>query len=73
MFWGMELSSSNIKKVLIFFQKKAILIFPEVEPCTFQPKLKKQKNPHEISFLYFRKQKPQIFFCVFSKESFYFV
>ena len=45
----MELSSSNIKKILIFPQKKAFLIFsqkkvflifPEMEPCTFQPKLK---------------------------------
>ena len=46
----MELSSSNIKKILIFSQKKAFLIFSqkevfliflEMEPCTFQPKLKK--------------------------------
>ena len=36
----MELSSSNIKKILIFSQKKAFHIFPEMEPCTFQPKLK---------------------------------
>ena len=46
----MELSSSNIKKILIFSQKKAFLIFsqkkaflkfPKTEPCTFQSKLKK--------------------------------
>ena len=41
----MELSSSNIKKILIFSHKKAFLIFPEMEPCTFQPRLKKEKNP----------------------------
>ena len=35
----MELCSSNIKKILIF-QNKAFLIFLEMEPCTFQPKLK---------------------------------
>ena len=29
-----ELSSSNIKKILIFSQKKAFLIFLEMEPCT---------------------------------------
>ena len=47
-FLEMESSSSNIKKILIFSQKKAFpifsqnkafLIFPEMEPCTFQPKL----------------------------------
>ena len=36
----MEHSSSNIKKIVIFSQKKAFLIFPEMEPSTFQPKLK---------------------------------
>ena len=45
----MELFSSNIKKILIFSQKKiflifsqkkVFLIFPQEEPCTFQPKLK---------------------------------
>ena len=37
----MELSSSNIKKILIFSQKKAFLKFPEMEPCTFQLKIEK--------------------------------
>ena len=45
----MELSSYNIKKIvilsqkktfLIFPQKKGFLMFPEMEPCTFQSKLK---------------------------------
>ena len=49
-FLEMELSGSKIKKILIFCQKKAFLIFspkkaflifPEMEPCTFQPKIKK--------------------------------
>ena len=31
----MELSNSRIKKFLIFSQKKAFHIFPEMEPCTF--------------------------------------
>ena len=31
----LELSSSNIKKFLKASQKKAFLIFPEMEPCTF--------------------------------------
>ena len=30
-FWGMEFSSSNIKKKIIFYQKKAFLIFLEME------------------------------------------
>ena len=37
----MELSTSNIKKILIFSKKKAFLMFPEMEPCTFQPKIEK--------------------------------
>ena len=40
----MQLSSSNIKITLIFSQKRAFLIFPEMEPCTFHPKLKKQEK-----------------------------
>ena len=31
----MELSDSKIKKFLIFSQKKAFLMFLEMEPCTF--------------------------------------
>ena len=34
-FLVMELSSPNIKKILIFSQKKAFLIFPQMKPCTF--------------------------------------
>ena len=56
----MELSSSNIKKVLIFSQKKAFLIFRKIElsdskvkkrliflemkTCASQPKSKKKKK-----------------------------
>ena len=36
-FQGMELSDSKIKK---------FLTFPEMEPCTFQPKLEKLKKIH---------------------------
>ena len=35
MFQEMELFDSKIKKILTFSQKKAFLIFPEMEPCTF--------------------------------------
>ena len=40
----MELSSSNIKKILILSQKKAFCFLPEMEPCTFQPRLEKLKK-----------------------------
>ena len=40
-FREMELSNSKIKIFIIFSQKKAFLIFLEMEPCTFQPKLQK--------------------------------
>ena len=33
------LKKPALKKFLIFSQKKAFLIFPEMESCTFQPKL----------------------------------
>ena len=33
--------SLNIKKSIILSQKKAFLIFPKTEPCTFLPKLDK--------------------------------
>ena len=48
----MELSSSNIKKNLIFSQKKGFLIFPEIESSTFQLKNLKTSTPK--NFLYFR-------------------
>ena len=35
------ISDSKIEKFLIFSQKKSVLIFLEMEPCTFQPKLEK--------------------------------
>ena len=34
-----------IFKKLTFSQKKAFLIFPKMEPCTFEPKIEKLKNP----------------------------
>ena len=42
----MELSDSKIKKLFMFSQKKAFLIFLGVEPCTFQPKLEKKIIAH---------------------------
>ena len=51
----MELSSSNIKKFLIFSQKKSFLLFQE----TKTPKLnipKFQETETLKKFLYFRKQ-----------------
>ena len=66
----MELSSSNIKKILTISQKKPFLIFPEMESWTFQPKLEKKKKRKErksrrenyyrlmlTDFLYFLKRK----------------
>ena len=40
----MEISDPKIKKFLIFSQKKAFLIFPEAEPCTFQAQARKVKE-----------------------------
>ena len=41
----MGLSSSNIKKILIFSQKKAFLTFPEMEPYTFQTNFTPSPTP----------------------------
>ena len=67
-FQEMEFSSSNIKKILTFSQKKPFLIFPEMESWTFQPKLEKKKKERKsrrenlfrlilTDFLYFLKRK----------------
>ena len=57
----MKLSSSNIKKFLIFSQTKAFLIFQETEP-TPPPSKKKQLIFQETetlkNFLYFRREFP---------------
>ena len=37
----MELSTSDIKNILIFYQMKNFLIFPNMEPNTFEAKLEK--------------------------------
>ena len=48
----MEISESKIKEFLIFSQKKAFLIFPEMEPCIFSSRLKSKKNSPRENFLY---------------------
>ena len=40
-FSGKEFSCSDIKKILIFSQRKAFLIFSQMKLCTFHPKLEK--------------------------------
>ena len=61
---------TRFKKIIILSQKKAFLIFPEMETCTFHPKLKKYKQIHPMKISYTSgngnsKKK----FCVFSKVS----
>ena len=55
----MELSSSNIKQ---------ILIFPEMKPRLFSPSSKNKKIRPEKYFIYFRKRKPQKNFLYFLKR-----
>ena len=55
-FVEMELFSSNVKKILIFSQKKAFPIFLQMKPCTFYPKLKKYHLLRE-KLLCFKKRK----------------
>ena len=69
----MELSISNIKKFLIFSQKKAFLIFREIE----LPNILENGNPEKSSyisesgtFLIFRKQKLRKYSLYFRKRNF---
>ena len=64
----MKPSSSNIKKILIFSQKKTFLIFSQKKPFLIFPKT----QPRE-KFLYFRKRKPRkkfLYFLYFRKWNF---
>ena len=57
----MELSNSNIKKFLIFSQKKAFLIFREMELSYILGNGNPEKIPYVSgngTFLYFMKRKP---------------
>ena len=56
----MELSSSNIKKFLIFSQKKAFFIFQEMKISHISGNKNTEKYPYfsgNKNFLYFKKQK----------------
>ena len=56
----MELSSSNIKKFLIFSQKKAFLIFQQMELSHISGNGNTEKIPYISGneTFYFRKRKP---------------
>ena len=57
-----KLGLSNIKKLIIFSQKEAFVIFPKMEPCTFQSKIEKQKKFTPRKFLMLQETKsPQNF------------
>ena len=51
----MELSTSNIKKILIFFQNKSFLIFQETKTLKRNFLIFKQRKTLK-NFLYFKKQ-----------------
>ena len=62
----MELSSSNIKKIPTFSQKKVFLVFPEMEPCTFQPKFEKIKKSTPRKLLILQETKTPKKLLIFS-------
>ena len=69
----MELSSSNVKKILIFSQKKAFLTFPKREPL-FSPSSKNKKIIHlDKNFYISGNGNPEKISCAFSKESFFYI
>ena len=69
-FREIKIFDSKIKKCIIFFQKKAFLVFPEMQPCTFRSKIENKKiYPEKISYililknlLYFLKRKLYLYF-----------
>ena len=59
----------------IFSQKKAFLIFPEMEPCTFQHRVEKKIkkiHPKKISYTSGNENTPKNAY-IFSKESFSYI
>ena len=63
----MELSDSKIKKRFMLSQKKAFLIFPGVEPCTFRAKAGKKKLLYtNIKTFLFSQKKVFLIFLHFS-------
>ena len=72
MFQEMELSSPKIKKFVIFSQKKAFLIFPEIERCS-----KKKKKSTLRKLLIFSQKKTFVIFrktetpYILGNETFY--
>ena len=52
----MELSCSNYKKILIFSQKKAVFIFPEMKPALFTRRkisyISGEENPEKTSYIF---------------------
>ena len=72
-FQEIELPNSNIKKLIVFSQKKAFFIFPEMESCSFQPKLKKKKKKNNLPpkiFLVFDEMELSY---IFSRETFSYI
>ena len=64
-FLEIDFSSSNIKKILIFSQKKAFFIFPEMKSCTFQSKPEKWKKSIRRKFFILQEtQTPKKFIFV---------
>ena len=51
----MELSNSNIKKILYVFKRKLFVYFHKWNPALFGPRSKNKENQPRENFLYSRK------------------
>ena len=69
----MELFSSNIKKKIYIFSKESFFIFPEMEPYTFQPEIKKLKTIHPRKFLILQETKTSKKILIFQEIELSFV
>ena len=69
----MELSSPNIKRIIIFSLKRIFFIFLEINTALFSPSSKKNKTHPEKNFSCFRKRKPTPKCLIFSQTKAFFI
>ena len=70
----MELFSFNkYQKKIYIFSKESFFIFPGMEPCTFQPEIKKLKTTHSRKFLILQETKTSKKILIFQEIELSFV
>ena len=69
-FQEMEISSSNMEKILYFLKTKHLLYFRKRNPALFSPRLKNKKvHPEKISYTLQETQTPKKLIIFFQKKA----